>query len=132
MPQNVSPAVAEPQLALAEVARVRRFASPHVPPAFLQVGSHEYTVIVDVVPPLLKSLITSRSPARCTPVKPVPPPTLLPPRAIEFWKNQNPCCASPLLSRRSEPKYSTSQDVPLLGQVLDGGSEYRAAKLCRR
>src|SRR5215470_2141749 len=123
MPQNASPAAAEAQLALAEVARVRRFASPHVPPAFLQVGSHAYTVIVDVAPPLLKSLITSRSPGRCTPLKPEPPPTLLLPRPIEFWKNQNPCCASPLLSSRSEPKYSTSQVGPELGQVDDGGNE---------
>jgi hypothetical protein len=89
-------------------------------------------VIVDVVPPLLKSLITSRSPVRCTPVKPEPPPTLLLPSAIEFWKNQKPCCASPLLSKRSEPKYSTSQVGPLLGQEDAGGNEYRAAKLCRR
>ena len=30
---------------------------------------------MDVVPPLLKSLMTSRSPGLCTPMKPVPPPT---------------------------------------------------------
>src|SRR5205814_4046507 len=47
MPQNRSAAVVETQLALADVARVRRFVSPHPPPALLQVGSQEYTVIVD-------------------------------------------------------------------------------------
>src|SRR5215469_18233615 len=52
---------------------------------------------------------------------------------MEFWKNQKPCCASPLLSRRSDPKNNTSQaGAPLLGQVDDGGSEYSAAKLCSR
>ena len=55
------------QLALVEVAVIRRFASPHVPAVlpvvFVQVGSHAYTVIVDVPPPLLKSVTTSRSPS---------------------------------------------------------------------
>src|SRR5690349_20331000 len=64
--------------------------------------------MVAVVPPLLKSLMTRRSPFLWTPVKPVPPPTLLEPRPIAFWKNQKPCWASPLLSKRSEPKYNTS------------------------
>src|SRR3954453_16896151 len=112
MPQNLSFVDAEEQLALADVSRMRRFASPHVPAVlpvvFLHVVSHEYTVMVDVLPPLLKSLMTSRAPGLCTPVKPLPPPTLLLPSATEFCKNQNPCCASPLLSRRSEPKNSTS------------------------
>jgi hypothetical protein len=89
-------------LALVDVPSIRRFASPHVPVVlpvvFVHVGSHAYTVIVDVVPPLLKSVTTRTSPALCTPVKPVPPPTLLVPSAIEFWKNQKPCWASPLLS----------------------------------
>src|SRR4029450_2390051 len=75
MPQNELFAAAEAQLALVDVPKFRRFASPHVPAVlpvvFLQVGSHEYTVIVDVVPPLLKSLITSRSPVLCSPVKPL-------------------------------------------------------------
>src|SRR5215475_6690586 len=127
MPQNESAAEAEAQLALVDVPWFRRFASPQVPAVvpvvFLHVGSHEYTVIVDVVPPLLKSLITKMSPVLCTPVKPEPPPTLLLPWAILFWKNQKPSCASPLLSRRSDPKYSTSPSD------VDG---YRAAKLCNR
>src|SRR5262245_46417165 len=126
MPQNWSLAAAVAQLAAFDVPRMRRFASPQapavVPVVFVQVGSHLYTVIIEVVPPLLKSLITNRSPALCTPVKPVPPPTLPPFRPIEFWKNQNPCCASPLLSLRSEPKYSTWP-----AEVV-----YRAAKLCSR
>src|SRR5262252_9410520 len=89
--------------------------------------------MIDVVPPLLKSVTTSTSPSLCTPVNPVPPPTLLLPSAIEFWKNQKPCCASPLLSRRSEPKNSSSQvGAEPAGQVAEGGSEYLAAKLCSR
>ena len=36
--------------------------------------------------------------------KPNPPPTLLLAVAIEFCRNQKACCASPLLSKRSEPK----------------------------
>ena len=77
----------------------------------MQPGSHVYTVIVDVPPPFEKSLTISRSPSLCTPVKPVPPPTLLEPSPIGFWKNQKPCCASPLLSRRSEPKNSTTHGL---------------------
>src|SRR5262249_51244234 len=73
MPQKLSPAAAEAQLAAVEVARIRKLASPQAPTVlpvvFLHVGSHEYTVITDVVPPLLTSLITNRSPALCTPVK---------------------------------------------------------------
>src|SRR5262245_28959763 len=49
---------------------------------------------------------------------------------IGFWKNQKPCCASPLLSKRSEPKYSTSHVVVPgagLGHAVDSGSVYRAA-----
>ena len=126
MPQNWSFAAAPAQLALVDVPLIRRFASPHVPAVLpvvlVQVVSHAYTVIVDVVPPLLKSVTTNTSPFLCTPVNPVPPPTLPPLSPIEFWKNQNPCCASPLLSKRSEPKYSTSP----------AAVEYRAAKLCRR
>src|SRR5215470_479968 len=124
MPQNVSFAAAVAQLAAFDDWRVNRFASPHVlpptvSPVFEQAGFHSYTVMIEVVPPLLKSLTTSRSPSLCTPLK---LPLLVPTRPIWFWKNQNPCCASPLLSRRSEPKYSTCpSDV-----------EYRAAKLCRR
>jgi hypothetical protein len=64
---------------------------------------------------------------------PLPVPVV----AIWFWKNQNPCCASPLLSRRSDPKYSTWHvDAVPLGQVpvfepVDG-NVYLAAKLCSR
>src|SRR6266487_366841 len=107
--------------------------------------------MLDVVPPLLKSLMISRSPATCVagaPVrgsqKPVPPPTfcgqstagvagLLSSSYVvltAFWKNQKPCCASPLLSKRSEPKYRTSQVVSPAGavQATVMGKEYRAAK----
>src|SRR5437763_3936751 len=103
--------------------------------------------MVDVVPPLLKSLMISRSPSLCTPVKLVPPPFGVVPRPIAFWKNQKPCWASPLLSKRSEPKNSTShffvgsnagcpvppvpfgQLVATAGLLFVGGGEYRAAKL---
>src|SRR5436190_535043 len=90
-------------------------------------------LIVDTPPPLLKSLMTRTSPFACTPVKPEPPPTLLLPRVIRFWKNQNPCWASPLLSKRSEPKKINSQVgfVPD-GQFVLGGAEYRAANPCSR
>src|SRR5678810_542871 len=112
MPQKASWAAEVPQFALVEVPWMRRLASPHVPAVlpvvFLHVGSHVKTVIVEVVPPLLKALMTSTSPALCTPLNPVPPPTEFVPSPIEFWKNQNPCWASPLLSYRSEPKYSRS------------------------
>src|SRR5215475_10799158 len=74
-------------------------------------------LIVEVVPPLLKSLRTSRSPTLCTPLN---VPLLL--SVTWFWKNQKPCWASPLLSKRSEPKYRTSFEP----------AGYRAAKLsCR-
>ena len=57
MPQNESAAPAEAQLALVDVPLIRRFASPQVPTVlpvvFLHVGSHAYTVIVDLMPPLL-------------------------------------------------------------------------------
>src|SRR5436190_11444416 len=91
--------------------------------------------MVDVLPPLLKSLMISRSPSLWTPLKLKPPPFDVLPRVILFWKNQKPCWASPLLSKRSEPKNSTSQvaadpagqSVPSVLSV-SGASEYRAAK----
>jgi hypothetical protein len=48
-----------------------------VPVVFLHVESHAYTVIVDLVPPLLKSVTTSTSPSLCTPTNPLPPPTFV-------------------------------------------------------
>src|SRR5436309_2315779 len=82
-------------------------------------------------PPLLKSLMTSRSPSLWRPLKLKPPPLGVDPRVILFWKNQNPCWASPLLSKRSDPKYSTSQvGAPPVGQFGSPvGLEYLAAKL---
>jgi len=65
-------------------------------------------VIVDVPPPLLKSLTIRMSFVRCEPVKPVPPPDLAPAVVILFWKNQTPFWASPLLSKRSRPANSRS------------------------
>src|SRR4051812_46808733 len=53
--------------------------------------------------------MTSTSPVLCTPPKPLPPPMLLVPSVTLFWKNQKPCCASPLLSKRSEPKNRTAR-----------------------
>jgi len=113
-PQKASLGAAVAQLAAVEVACRCKLASAQKPKGLLvavQPGSHVYTVIVDVVPPFEKSLTTSKSPSLCTPVKPVPPPTLLEPSPIASWKNQNPCCASPLLSRRSEPKNSTTHGL---------------------
>jgi hypothetical protein len=50
-PQKWSFAAAVAQLALVDVPRMRRFASPHVPTVvpvvFVQVGSHLYTVIIE-------------------------------------------------------------------------------------
>src|SRR5262245_55515075 len=97
MPQNLSPA---PNLLLAQLASVEdasslRFASPQVPGVspvvFLHCGSHSKTLIVDVVPPLLKSLITSRSPVLWTPSNWLPSFSSFPPWVILFWKNQKPC-----------------------------------------
>src|SRR6478735_7563726 len=84
-------------------------------------------LIVETEPPLLKSLRMSRSPGLWT-------PTNLPvagSRVTLFWKNQKPCCASPLLSKRSEPKKRTSQLVAVPGAlqvVAFFGIEYLAAK----
>src|SRR3954447_22042321 len=92
----------------------------------------------EVPPPLLKSLMTSRSPSLCTPLKLEPPPFGVLPNVTLFWKNQKPCCASPLLSKRSDPKYKTSHVVvPLVlppgpGQLALEGTEYRVAKPCWR
>src|SRR6478752_6843359 len=87
-------------------------------------------LIVETWPPLLKSLRMSRSAFLWT-------PTNLPvagSRVTLFWKNQKPCWASPLLSKRSEPKNRTSQLVAVAGagQVEDFGMEYRAAKVSWR
>src|SRR5438067_11807366 len=89
----------------------------------------------DVPPPFEKSLMTSRSPFLWTPLNAKPPPLFVLLSVILFWKNQKPCWASPLLSKRSEPKNSTSQvaadpagqSVPSVLSV-SGASEYRAAK----
>ncbi len=136
IPQNWSSATADAQLAAAEVASSCRLPETAV--------FHTYTLIVEVPPPLLKSLMTSRSPFLCVaaaPVsgsqKPVPPPitcgqavsTTPSPLASNpvltlFWKNQKPCCASPLLSKRSEPKKITSQvAAPPEGQLALGATE---------
>ena len=61
--------------------------------------AHGMGLIVDVVPPFEKSLMIRRSPAACVPLK---VPFAFNPTG--FWKNQKPCWASPLLSKRSEPK----------------------------
>jgi hypothetical protein len=128
MPQNASAARAGAHFAWVDVCSRCRFP--------FTVGSHVYTLIVDVVPPLLKSLITSRSPALWTPLNLKPPPLLTSVCSILFWKNQKPCWASPLLSKRSEPKYRTSHVVSPTGasQAVpppagSTGSEYLAAKL---
>src|SRR5438445_9269043 len=98
--------------------------------------------MVDVPPPLLKSLTTSRSPGRWNTVppllvNPLPPLTLFVPSPIPFCRNQKPCGASPLLSSRSEPKKMMSQVAALpLGQfpVVEPVDwiEYRAANAWRR
>src|SRR5689334_2739402 len=92
----------KPQLAESDEAWNRRFVSPQLTPetkggllAALQAVSQVYTVIVETDPPLLKSLISRRSPARWNSVppelvNPSPPPTALLPRPILFWKNQKP------------------------------------------
>src|SRR5262245_29738732 len=74
-------------------------------------GSHSRTVIVDVVPPLEKLLMTSTSPILCTPLNFNPPPSFCVVVSILFWRNQKACWASPLLSKRSEPKYKISHFV---------------------
>src|SRR4051794_40147976 len=84
--------------------------------------------MVETVPPLLKSLTISRSPSMCSPLN-------LPPAPVDTapWKNQKPCCASPLLSKRSDPKNRTSHvAAPLLGHVALFASEYLAANPCTR
>src|SRR5437879_6566086 len=93
----------------------------------------------EVPPPLLKSLTIRMSPTVCCarfPLESTNLPALGPlvARDTRPWKNQNPCWASPLLSKRSEPKYSSSQDVTpaRTGQEALGVSEYRAAKLSWR
>src|SRR5258708_8710414 len=90
--------------------------------------------MVEIVPPMLKSLTTRRSPFLWTPVKVWPAPTLVVPRPIGFWKNQNAFCASPLLSNRSMPKKTTLQvGPPPAGHVVAlAGRLYRAAKPFRR
>src|SRR5258706_3714640 len=86
--------------------------------------------MVEIVPPMLKSLTTRRSPFLWTPVNVWPAPTLVVPSPIGFWKNQNAFCASPALSNRSIPKKTTLQLVPPPpGQVVAlAGRVYRAAK----
>src|SRR5260370_7474511 len=90
--------------------------------------------MVDIVPPMLKALTTRRSPFLWTPVKVWPAPTLVVPRPIGFWKNQNAFCAPPLLSNRSMPKKTTLQvGPPPAGHVVAlAGGLYRAAKPFRR
>src|SRR5215471_1430571 len=91
--------------------------------------SHEYTEMIDVVPPLLKSLMISTSPALCSPVNLLAPCAGPPLSLTLFCMNQKPCWASPLLSKRSDPKNNTSQ-LPewwpfwsVSGQVVLGVSE---------
>ncbi len=61
------------------------------------------TRIVEVLPPLVKSLKTSTSPSWCWPLNlPELTPLVIGPTAL--WKNQIPICASPLLAKRSAPK----------------------------
>src|SRR5262245_20420598 len=101
IPQKASPGPAAAQLAAFALATVRRFVSAQLGcglPAATQAVSHLSTVIVELPPPFEKSLMISRSPLACAPVKLKPPPTLWLPRPIGFWKSQKPCCASPLLS----------------------------------
>src|SRR3989442_11859911 len=92
--------------------------------------------MVEVVPPTLKSLTTSTSPFLWKlgePLKLWPPPLLVLPRVILFWKNQKPFCASPALSNRSMPKKMTLQVEVLDGHVvLFVARVYRAAKPFRR
>jgi hypothetical protein len=74
--------------------------------------------MIETVPPLEKSLTIRTSPLVCTPLK-------VPFAFSEtfFWKNQKPCWASPLLSKRSEPKNSRLQLVTPVatGQCVASG-----------
>src|SRR5205814_364185 len=66
------------------------------------------TLIVDVEPPIVKSLTSRMSPSLCAPTNGCPP--LVVTAAFSpmlFLKNQNPAVASPLLSKRSSPAYSS-------------------------
>ncbi len=98
--------------------------------------------MVDIVPPMLKSLTTSTSPfmwhgvaAGPKQVKANPPPLLVVVVGlILFWRNQNPFCASPELSKRSMPKKTSLHGVEAVdpGQLTSAGVLYRAAKPLRR
>src|SRR2546428_3376140 len=83
---------------------------------------------------MLKSLTTRTSPFLWTPLKGEPEPDMPVPSVVTlFWKNQNPFCASPLLSNRSMPKNTTLQIEVVDGQVLVFASRlYLAAKPFRR
>src|SRR6266568_7687736 len=94
MPQKGSATSEGAHLAAADVSWVWRLASPQYEKGLLvavQAGSQVKTVMVEVPPPLLKSLMTSTSPVLCRLVNPLPPPTGLLPRPILFCKNQKPC-----------------------------------------
>src|SRR5262249_20034322 len=64
------------------------------------------TLMVEVLPPTVKSLTSRMSPSACVPVKGWPPLVVTPAFSpIGLRKNQNPAVASPLLSKRTRPAY---------------------------
>src|SRR5262249_37644020 len=77
---------------------------------------HRNTLTVETDPPWVKSLTSRMSPSACVPTNGLP--LLLGVGVLsptEFFRNQKPAVASPLLSYRSRPAYRMM--CPLLGSV---------------
>ena len=73
-------------------------------PPVLSLPVQRKTLMVEVEPPMVKSLTRRMSPSACWPVKGWPPFWVtLGFSPIAFLKNQKPAVASPLLSKRSRP-----------------------------
>ena len=120
MPQNGAVAAVVAQFAAVDRWISRRFLAEHAPAAtvwaaFEQLVSQKWASIVEVVPPLLNWLISSRSPFWWLPLNLKPPCEAVLVRLIFSLKNQKPSWASPLLSKRSTPKKMTSQVVAAAG-----------------
>ena len=75
--------------------------APHSTPAvelvFLRTSapdSHLKTLMMEVLPPFVKSLVIRRSPSLCVPTN--FPPVVPPSSPMGFWKNQKPTALTPL------------------------------------
>src|SRR5439155_446515 len=90
--------------------------------ALLQAGSHLYTLIVGLVPPLVNAETAKTSPVLWT-SGPKPPPSCA---STSFWKNQIPMLESPFTAKRSAPNTKTvepfvySAAYPFVKKSLSG------------